>query len=61
MRFTLNGQQIELTAEDVQDRLRNVSPEPIQEYGIWIGSALRGEASLPRLRDGISLRWPSKS
>jgi hypothetical protein len=40
MRFTLNGQQIELTAEDVQDRLRNVSPGPIQEYGIWIGSVL---------------------
>jgi hypothetical protein len=37
VRFTLNGQQFELTAKDVQDRLRAVSPEPVQEYGVQIG------------------------
>ena len=36
MRFTLNGQPFELTAADVQDRLRNVSPEPVHEYGVQI-------------------------
>lgn len=38
MRFTLtNGRQFELTAMDVQDRLHDVSPEPVQEYGVQIG------------------------
>jgi hypothetical protein len=37
VRFTLNGQQFELTAEDVQDRVRDITPEPVQEYGVQIG------------------------
>jgi hypothetical protein len=40
VRFTLNGQQLELTAADVQDRLRDVSPESLQEYGVRIGLVL---------------------
>ena len=55
MRFTLNGQQLELTAEDVQDRLRDVSPESVQQYGVKIGSmlfpvkqAFEGATGVPR-------------
>ncbi len=40
MRFTLNGEHLELIAEDVQNRLRDVSPEPVQEYGVRIGFVL---------------------
>jgi hypothetical protein len=38
--FTLNGQLLELTAAGVQDRLRDVSPESLQEYGVRIGMVL---------------------
>jgi hypothetical protein len=33
MRFTLNGERLELIAEDVQDRLRNVSPSLSRSTG----------------------------
>jgi Holliday junction resolvase-like predicted endonuclease len=39
IQFTLNGARYELTAEDVRRRLRDASPEPIQQYGIRVGSS----------------------
>ena len=57
MRFTLYGQKFELTAEDVQDRLRDVSPESVHEYGVQIGSvrypvkqAFEAATGIPRRR-----------
>jgi len=40
MRFTLNGQQLELTAADVQRKLRDLSPEPLQQYAVLVDSVL---------------------
>jgi serine/threonine protein kinase len=40
MRFTLNGKQYELTANEVRYRLRDVQPEVIQAYGVRVGSRL---------------------
>ncbi|HUZ23343.1 MAG TPA: hypothetical protein VMV07_06210 [Streptosporangiaceae bacterium] len=40
MRFTLNGQRFELTADDVRRRLRDVSPEDARQYEMRIGSRL---------------------
>jgi hypothetical protein len=40
MRFTLNGQQLELTAADVQRKLRDVSPEPLHQYAVQVDSVL---------------------
>ena len=40
MRFTVNGQQFELTTEDVRRELRDVRPAPLHRYAIQIGSAL---------------------
>ncbi len=40
MRFTVNGQRLELTAEDVRRGLRDVRPEPLHQYAIQVGSAL---------------------
>jgi hypothetical protein len=31
MRFTLNSQQLELTAADVRRKLRDLSPEPLHQ------------------------------
>lgn len=39
MRFTVNGRQLELTAEDVRRGLRDVRPEPVHQYAIQVGSA----------------------
>jgi hypothetical protein len=39
VRFTLNGQQLELTARMSRTRLHTVSPEPVQDYGVQIGLA----------------------
>jgi hypothetical protein len=38
MRFTLNGEQLELSLEDVHRRLRDISPEPLRQYGVKVGS-----------------------
>jgi hypothetical protein len=40
VRFTVNGQQLELAAEDVRHKLRDVSPDPLHQYAIQVGSAL---------------------
>ena len=40
MRFTVNGRQLELTAEDVRRKLRDVRPEPLHQYAIQIGLAI---------------------
>jgi hypothetical protein len=40
MRFTLNGQQLELTAADVRRKLRDLSPEPLHQYAVQIDSVL---------------------
>jgi hypothetical protein len=37
VRFTVNGRQLELTAEDVRRKLRDVRPEPLHQYAIQIG------------------------
>ena len=39
MRFTVNGRQLELTADDVRRELRDVRPEPVHQYSIRVGSA----------------------
>jgi hypothetical protein len=40
VRFTVNGRQLELTAEDVRRKLRDVRPEPLHQYAIQIGLAI---------------------
>ncbi len=40
MRFTVNGQQLELTAEDVRRQLLDLIPEPLHRYAVQVGSAL---------------------
>lgn len=40
MRFTLNGQQLEMTAADVQRKLRDLSPEPLHQYAVQVDSVL---------------------
>lgn len=40
MRFTLNGEQFELTARDVRHRLSDSSAETIKQYGVRIGPSL---------------------
>jgi hypothetical protein len=57
MRFTLNGEQLELLPEDVQRRLRDVSPEPVRRYGVNVGSgfypvkqAFEAATGIPRSR-----------
>ena len=40
MLFTVNGQQLELTAEEVQRKLRVVGPEPLHQYAIQVDSVL---------------------
>jgi hypothetical protein len=40
MRFTLNGQQLQLTAADVQRKLRDLSPEPLHQYAVQVDSVL---------------------
>jgi homoserine kinase len=36
----VNGQQLELTADDVWRKLRDVRPEPLHQYAIRIDSTL---------------------
>jgi hypothetical protein len=38
--FTVNGRQLELTAEDVRRKLCDVRPEPLHQYAIQIGLAI---------------------
>lgn len=38
MRFTLNAEQLELTACNA--RLRDLSPEPVRQYGVRVGHGL---------------------
>jgi hypothetical protein len=38
MRFTLNGEQFELSPEEVLGRLSGVSPEPVRQYCVKVGS-----------------------
>jgi hypothetical protein len=40
VRFTVSGQQVELTADDVWRKLRVVRPEPLHQYAIQIHSTL---------------------
>jgi hypothetical protein len=40
VRFTVNGQQFELAAENVRRELRDVRPEPLHQYAIQVGSVL---------------------
>ncbi len=40
MRFTVNGQQLELTADDVQRKLHVVRPEPLHQYAVQVDSVL---------------------
>jgi hypothetical protein len=40
VRFTVNGQQADLTAEDVQRELRDVRAEPLHQHAIQSGSVL---------------------
>lgn len=37
VRFTLNGQSLELTADQVRHRLDGVRPENVQQYGVRVG------------------------
>ena len=38
IRFTVSGHQVELTADDVRHRLRDISPEHVQQYSVQVGS-----------------------
>jgi len=40
LRFTVNGEQLELTADGVQRQLRLVRPEPLHQYAIQVDSML---------------------
>jgi hypothetical protein len=40
VRFTVNGRLLELSAEDVRLKLRDVRPEPLHQYAIQIGLAI---------------------
>jgi hypothetical protein len=40
VRFTVNGQHLELTADDVRRKLRAIRPEPPHQYAIQIDSTL---------------------
>jgi Holliday junction resolvase-like predicted endonuclease len=40
MRFVLNGEQFELGADDVRDRLRDAQPEPARQLGVRVGGRL---------------------
>ena len=57
MRFTVNGEQLELTADGVQRQLRLVRPEPLHQYAIQVDSvfyrvkqAFEVATGLPRRR-----------
>jgi hypothetical protein len=56
VRFTLNGQQLELTAAGVQERFRDVSPESLQEYGVRIGILLYPVKKAFEVATGVSRR-----
>ena len=38
IRFTVSGHRVELTADDVRRRLRDVQPEPVQQYSVQVGA-----------------------
>jgi hypothetical protein len=40
MRFVLNGESRNLTAEQVRSALASISPEPVREYGVRVGGTL---------------------
>jgi len=40
VQFTVNGRQLELTAADVQRKMRDVNPEPVQQYAVRVDSVL---------------------
>jgi Holliday junction resolvase-like predicted endonuclease len=40
VRFILNGERFELSADDVRNQLRNVEPEPAQQLGVRVNGRL---------------------
>jgi hypothetical protein len=47
IRFTVSGHRVELAADDVQRRWRDIRPEPAQQYSVQVGSRVySGEAGI---------------
>jgi Holliday junction resolvase-like predicted endonuclease len=38
IQFTVNGHRVELTADEVRHRLRDIRPEPVHQYSVQVGS-----------------------
>jgi hypothetical protein len=56
MRFTLNGQQLDLTAADVRRKLRDVSPEPLHQYAAQVDAVLYPVKQAFEVATGITRR-----
>jgi hypothetical protein len=55
-RFTVNGERLELSVEDIRRQLRDARPDPLQQYAIQIGSALYPVKQAFELATGIPRR-----